>query len=398
MPDADTYNVRALFDSADLLSRVPEAIVSAYIHGCAFWTVSQNGIYPHPAEWCAAIWDDREQRVAQLLTINAKDSDGNVTDFTLWLPGKTVEYVRLSAPLSGWAANISVTHLPFPPVAYFSYDPQLDKPFGRSRISRTLMALTDMGVRTLVRMEATAEYYSAPRIWFLGLDKSKWPADKWRSSLAAINGITPNKNGQNPEIHQVSQASMEPHAAMLESIARQAAAETGLLPEDFGVNLANPTSAEAMSVAELKMSRTADRQNRLFGQQIKQLLTLQVMFAHGLTYNAAQDALKDVSCVWHSTRVSTDGARADFYQKVASTNSDWADSDVALRHLGMTEDEIRSYRIYQQSHAADTLLSQIRLSALQQPAASNNTTTAPATTQAPTESQRSADTRSAQSA
>lgn len=362
IPNEDTYGVRSIFDKNRLVSLVPQAIVSAYIHSCSFLTAGAFGIKAHPAEWCAAIYDDLNQRIGSLLTINAKDSNGNPTQFTIWLPDKTIEVFH--RPDGLWAANVSPNRFGFPPVAYFAYDPALDRPFGRSRISRTLMALTDMGVRTMVRMEATAEYYSAPRIWFLGLDRDKWPADKWRSSLAAINAVTRDRNGNIPTLQQVQQASMEPHSSMLETIARQAAAETGLLPEDFGVNLANPTSAEAMGVAELKLSRTADRQNQLFGEQIMRLLSYEVASANNISLADSENALDDVTPVWKETKVSTDASKADYYTKVASQDPDFADSDVALRKAGLTEDQIRSYRIWQQTHQAQTLLNQIRANVL----------------------------------
>lgn len=379
VPNEDTYNVRSIFDRDRLTSLVPQAIVSAYVHSCSFLTATDAGITAHPAEWCAAIYDYRNQRIGSLLVINDKDSNGNPTDVSIWLPNKTIEVIHLSDGF--WHATVASNQLGFPPVAYFAYDPELDRPFGRSRISRTLMALTDQGVRTMVRMEATAEYYAAPRIWFLGLDKDKWPKDKWRSSLAAINAVTRDRNGNIPTLQQVQQASMEPHSAMLETIARQAAAETGLLPEDFGVNLANPTSAEAMGVAELKLSRTADRQNRLFSEQIMRLLTYQVAAGNNISLDKARQALDDVTPVWKETKVSTDASKADYYTKVSSQDPDFADSDVALRKAGLTEDEIRSYRIWEQTHQAQTLLNQIRANVLAQQRTANAANTANTTAQ-----------------
>lgn len=59
------------------------------------------------------------------------------------------------------------------------------------------MNLTDFGLRTMVRMEATAEFYAAPRVWFIGASK-KFTDDTWSSIVSVMNGMPANKNGDKP--------------------------------------------------------------------------------------------------------------------------------------------------------------------------------------------------------
>lgn len=371
VPDGDPDGVGALAERNDLLALVPQTIVSAYTQSCAFWTVSrrQDGtiaIAPHAAGWSSAIWDYASKRIGSALTIDSKDKDGRVTQFTVWLPGETITYTRNAFK---WAAVKQDTGFDFPPVAAFAYDAQLDRPFGRSRITRPLMHLTDIAYRTIVRMETTAEFYAAPRLWFVGLSdemfnslRDETKGQKWNSLISAINGLTADTNGGSPTMHQVEQASMTPHADMLKTIAQMAAAETDLPATDMGITLSNPTSAESMAEAERKLSRTADRQNRAFGDALKQVMTYAVCMGKGTDERAAAvGRMNDVHALWAPTKEESDAAKADYYTKVAGANAAFADSDVGLRKLGLTEDEIKSLRVDEQSQRAQSIIDALRI-------------------------------------
>ena len=55
------------------------------------------------------------------------------------------------------------------PCELLAYRPDSKRPFGRSRINRTVMSLTDSAVRTFLRSELQAELYSVPPRYFLGV-------------------------------------------------------------------------------------------------------------------------------------------------------------------------------------------------------------------------------------
>ena len=199
----------------------------------------------------------------------------------------------------------------------------MDRPFGRSRINRALMNLTDMAMRTMVRMEASAEFYSVPKIWFLGLSRESFQQDTWSALVSSINAISRDINGDIPELKQVSQHRCNPtrHAR---TIAMLASAETDIPPEQLGIRLANPTSAEALAAAENQLTRTANRQNRMFSRQLLNAMGMAVQ----LRDNSPQPPdLTGIRPLWAPTREVSDAARADYYTKVAGVNGDWADSD-----------------------------------------------------------------------
>ncbi|KAB7790668.1 phage portal protein [Bifidobacterium leontopitheci] len=288
------------------------------------------------------------------LTVTVNDKYGNLTAFNIWMPGRNYACRKSGGR---WEAERQDNRLGRTAVVPIVYDRQMDRPFGRSRINRALMNLTDMAMRTMVRMEASAEFYSVPKIWFLGLNRESFSADTWTALVSNINAVSRDANGDIPTLQQVSQASMQPHGDMLETIAMLAAAETDIPAEQLGIRLSNPTSAEALAASENQLTRTANRQNRAFGRQLMNALGMAVQ----LRDNTAEPPdLTGIRPLWAPTREVSDAARADYYAKVAGVNSAWGDSDVGLAKLGLTAEELASFRAYQQRVRAQEHIDQIR--------------------------------------
>lgn len=359
-PDGIRQQVDDLCEANMLDVKVSQGIVSAYTHGCSFLTVSRTGgevhIIPRSADWSAALWDWEHGRIAAALTITDKDKDGYITGFRVWMPHATWDCRRNSGQINPhWQAEPLATGFDRPSVVPLVCDEQLNRPFGSSRITRPLMALTDFALRTLVRMEANAEFYAAPRIWFLGTNKGQVSPDTWSSIMSVINGVPANKNGDKPDMRQLNQASMQPHDDMLRSIALMVAAETDIPPTDLGITIDNPASAEAMAEAERKLSRTADRQNRRFGRALKDALAMALEDT-----GTDPTAIRELRALWAPTKETSDAQRADYYSKVASVNPNFADSDVGLTRAGLTWDEIKAQRAYEKQKRTEQSVDQLR--------------------------------------
>lgn len=365
LPNNDEYGITRICMDNELTADVSEAIISCYKHSCSFLTVDYDPydpsgerilITPRSADWSAAIWDPQRRRIAAALTITGADANGTITSFNVWLPGRNYA-VSSRNGLAGWQAQRQDNRLDRVAVVPFAYDKQMDRPFGRSRINRTLMTLTDMAVRTMVRMEVSAEFYSVPKLWFLGLDKDAFESGTWSSLIADINAISRDVDGEVPDLKQIQQASMSPHGAMLETIAMLASAETDIPPESLGIRVSNPTSAEALAASENALTRVADRQNRIFGQQLMNAMRMAVQLRDN---TPTAPTLAGVRPIWAPTRVVSDAARADYYSKVAGVNQAWAQSDVGLAKLGLSMDDIASLRAWEASQRAKQQLDQLR--------------------------------------
>lgn len=362
IPSEDMHGLKEMFDDNRLDVDIPQCIVSCYIHSCAFMTVSANPddtdrilFTPRSADWSSAIWNRARRRIDAALTITSNDDSGNITSFDAWLPG--VVY-RCERKRRGWTSERYETNLDECTVVPFTYDPQMNRPFGRSRINRTVMALTDTAFRTVVRMEATAEFYSVPKLWFLGADRDAFSEDTWSSLISAINAISKDEEGDTPTIQQVSQASMTPHSDMLKTVAMLAASEMSVPVDEMGITLDNPSSAEAMAAAERKLTRIADRQNRIFTRSIRDMLALAVRMREHIS--ETPDDMRDVRPVWSPTREVSMASHADYYTKIASVNADFADSDIGLMKAGLDIDEITAFRASQQQARARQRIDQLR--------------------------------------
>lgn len=342
-----------------------EAVISCYKHSCSFLTIDYDPddnerilITPRGADWSAALWDNARRRIRCALTITDSDKWGRISAFNVWMPGRNYACMRDGGT---WVAEPQYNRLDRTSVVPIVYDKQMDRPFGRSRINRSLMNLTDMAMRTMVRMEASAEFYSVPKIWFLGLNRDAFSQDTWSALVSSINAVSRDQNDEIPELHQVSQASMQPHGDMLETIAMLAAAETDIPAEQLGIRLSNPTSAEALAAAENQLTRTAERQNRMFGRQLMEAMGMAVQLRDNTPDRPDMTGIRPL---WAPTREVSDAARADYYAKVAGVNSAWGDSDVGLGRLGLTHAELASFRAYQQRMRAQQHIDEARQQAM----------------------------------
>src|SRR5690606_25092901 len=103
-------------------------------------------------------------------------------------------------------------------------DPQLTRPFGRSRLTNSVMALCDMAVRGYVRMEGNAEFYSSPQLALLGVDAEAFgggipDSQKFKLAMDRVIALTKDADGDKPDLKQLQQATMTPHSDMLRTVA-----------------------------------------------------------------------------------------------------------------------------------------------------------------------------------
>lgn len=358
----DGHGIAEIADDNQLEVDVPEAIHSAYTHSCSFITIATDPenedriiLMPRSADWSAAIWDRVHRRISAALTISSSDKDGRIDGFNVYLPGKVYECSGRPLP---WRAERFDTNYDRVTVVPFVYDKQMNRPFGRSRISRTVMAQTDIAFRTVVRMEASAEFYSVPKLWFLGADQDAFSKDTWSSLISAINAISKDEDGDLPQIQQITQASMQPHSDMLKTIAMLAASEMSVPVDEMGITLDNPSSAEAMAAAERKLTRIADRQNTSFSRALKTAMEIAVCLREHL--DEAPDDLRSIRPIWAPTREISDAARADSFVKMAGVVDGYADSEVGLAKAGLTHEEIVSLQADQKRIRAQNSIDQLK--------------------------------------
>ena len=165
------------------------------IHACAFVTVTDGDVQSgesevlylaRAADMSAAVWDRRRRSLAGFLSI-IDTNDLGATEMVFYTPEWVYSLVKSSA---GWRASKRANRLDEVQVARLAFEPELNRPFGHSRITRTSMGLTDAGVRTMLRNEVGAEFYSADKYRLFGADVTKFIGDdKWSALMGRMNAV-----------------------------------------------------------------------------------------------------------------------------------------------------------------------------------------------------------------
>lgn len=154
---------------------------------------------------------------------------------------------------------------PYPLLVPIIYRPDARRPFGHSRISRACMSLVQSAVRTVKRSEISAEFYSYPQKYVIGLSEDAEKIDKWKATMSSLLSFTKDDDGDSPTLGQFSQQSMSPYTEQLRTFASLFAGETGLTLDDLGFPSDNPSSAEAIKSSHENLRLTARKAQRTFG-------------------------------------------------------------------------------------------------------------------------------------
>lgn len=126
------------------------------------------------------------------------------------------------------------------------------------------MNITQSALRTLRRSEVSAEFYSFPQKYALGISEDA-EFDGKIATLSSFLSFTKDEDGDHPIIGQFSQQSMTPYTEQLKMLASLFASETGLTLDDLGFATSNPASAEAIKASHENLRLTARKAQRTFG-------------------------------------------------------------------------------------------------------------------------------------
>jgi len=332
----DPFELGEILAANNFALELGQGIVSAYKHGMSLVTVAKGvdseapvQIQGHSAESSAAIWDRRTRRVASALTISAMDVD-KPTEFIVYLPNVVLKCARVDGK---WAAERIDNKIGRTLAVPLTNDPQLNKPFGRSRITNPVMSLCDMAVRAYVRMEGNAEFYSSPQLAVLGMESDATEglseSKKFKLAMDRLLALSRDADGNVPELKQLQQATMTPHSDMLRTVASAFSGETGIPLNSLGIIHDNPASAEAIRAAEHDLLIDATYHNKfIHGTAVKDIATLAVMVRDGLSQPPAE--AWRLSASFADPEFRSTSANADAYVKLAGSNPELANSPVLL--------------------------------------------------------------------
>lgn len=314
---------------------------AALIHGTAFVTVSAGDaaageppalVSARSAMEATALYSRRSRQIVAGLTINGDDA-GEPLQVVLWLPDRVVTLERGE---TGWQLSRMPHGLGRVPMERLAFRPHLEREFGTPRITDEVMGLTDAAVRTVLRMEGTAEFFSFPQRWIVGAEAEDF-ADSVKTYLNRLLVFGRDEEGQVPELGQFSPSSPQPHIDQLRALAGVFSGATSIPLNYLGIVHDNPSSADAIRAAEADLVTVAERAQRNFGASWARVMALAAEVADG----GPVDGLEGLLCRWRDASTPTRAAQAQSVMSLVSTGVLPAQSAVTWELLGYDESTIR---------------------------------------------------------
>lgn len=186
---------------------------------------------------------------------------------------------------------------PYPLLVPIINRPDAVRPFGHSRISRACMSIQAGAIRTAKRSEISAEFFSFPQKYALGVEKGAMDnLDPWIAAMSSMFMVSKDADGETPKVGEFQQQSMAPHTEQLRMFAGLFAGETGLTLDDLGFPSQNPSSAEAIKSSHESLRLTARKAQRDFGNGFINAGYLAACLRDKKTYDRAE--LANVKCKW----------------------------------------------------------------------------------------------------
>lgn len=349
--DGDPFGIQKVWTDNYLDLEAAQAGVSSLIHAASFLIATQGDTDRDEPEVLVTArdalsgtgeWSRRLRRLTSFLSVIDTDDAGGITEFVLYLPNLNVTCIK--DPLSRtWTVDRS-EHSYGLPVEVLPYQPRLGRPFGSSRISRSVMSLHGAAVRSFRRSESTAEFYAATRVALLGAGEEAFtnadgsPASKWTAALSAIWAIPDDEDAANPRatLTQITQASQEPHMAQLRSLAQLFAGETNIPLSSLGISGdANPTSSEAYDAGRDDLMQEAEGTTDGWSPGWRRTMLRALSMLNG--WDTPPPEALTLAPKWRDPRTPSRAAAADAAVKLITVFPWLADTREGLELAGLDE-------------------------------------------------------------
>lgn len=338
-----------------------QAHTSALKYGVSFLAVMAGGegepevvIRNLSATSSTALWDANKRRASAALSITAVKDDMPV-EFILFLEDKVITGTKKQGV---WSLEPVKHSLGRCPVAVLPFKPSVEEPFGRSRITRGVMTITERVARTLLRMEISAEFYSSPQRWLMGADESVFENEDgtmksgWSALLSKVVAVGADEDGNTPTTGTYTQMTMQPHMDMVRSDAALFSGETNIPVGALGIIHDNPASDAAMQSAYMALYGEAERALEPFGAGWVEAMQMAVAIKDG---NDEAD-LSGLRAKWSRVDTPTLAARGDFVVKQIGAFPWMSESDVLLEESGYDQTTIERLQNDRRKAGASTRL------------------------------------------
>lgn len=370
--DADPYAITDTLAANRFDLLVPETLDAALTYSCSFVVTlpGNTGAGEPPvvitgadALWATALWDGRRRALTATLVLDSLDDDSRPMGALLLTP---THVTRLARADHGWVAMIRQDHnLGRVPVEPISYRASLNRPFGRSRISRAVMALTDRVVRAGFRTEVSSDLYAAPALLLLGADESMFTGASgqmtplWTWYMGRLKALPKDEDGDIPKLETISQQSMQPFIDLKRALAAEFSAETSVPISSLGIVQDNPSSAEAIYAAKEDLVIEATAMDRAAGYNLARVAQNVACLQAGVSPADLDEDMRHVSARWRNPAMPSVVSQSDAMVKQIQAVPALAATDVALEEMGYSAEQITRIRSQVRRATTDGVLERL---------------------------------------
>lgn len=341
--NVDTGNLDSILLDNNFKSMYSRLVTSELINSCSFVTVSAGYrdepevvLIDHSALWAAAIWDYRKKRVSCGLAISSCEAM-EPKALTLFTDNAIIEIWNDGYR---WKCERTEHGIGRPLIEPLVYRPTIDRPFGKSRINRAVMSITDSAVREALRTEISSEFFTSPQKYILGADpEALQNLNKWEAYIGNIFAISKDVDGDAPTFGQLSQGSMQPHTEYMRSLAARFSGETCIPISSLGVIHDNPSSAEAIYAAKEDLVIEAENLNTTNGNSVRNIGLMMLAIMNKCSIYELPDELKTIAPRFKNPAMPSIVSQSDAMVKQASVAPYLAESEVFLEELGYSEEQ-----------------------------------------------------------
>ncbi|MBZ4283343.1 hypothetical protein LAJ55_10975, partial [Streptococcus pneumoniae] len=178
------------------------AILSALIGSCCFVYISQGDDDDAPrlqvieASNATGVLDPITGLLIEGYAVLKRDDNGYAVLEAYFTSDVTWFYPKDGKPFA--IENPTGVPLLVPVI----HRPDTVRPFGRSRITKAGMYYQRYAKRTLMRSDVTAEFYSFPQKYVLGLSQDAEAIDTWKATVSSLLTFTKDDEGEKPNVGQ----------------------------------------------------------------------------------------------------------------------------------------------------------------------------------------------------
>lgn len=254
----------------------------------------------------------------------------NITTETLYLPDETIWYEQVPGSQRK-VVDRDEHRLGRVPVVPLINRARVANRTGVSEMADVL-SLTDAACRALTNAQVATEVMATPARWVAGVsrgdfvDKDGKPLDTWQAYL----GVLKTTSNPDAKFGQFDSANLSNFDVIVNLYAHLVSAVTGIPVRFFGVNTANPPSAEGIRADESRLVKNAERKQRAFGGAWETVMRLVLRFMDG----AWDPELARMETLWRDPATPTQAQAADAIVKLTQGNVPIYPREYAWEKLG----------------------------------------------------------------